>query len=344
MPSRFAIAVIFAGTLAIHISYAQQECGKPPSSSPQAPCAVKTEDYDVVVGSTKDGYEVLACGVDGRVYLKRRLATDDPSHTAFSVVGVSPDGSIVNFELPEMVMPSPVAVEGFDLNILTTHFVGAQGHFREMYHFDKRGNLLAKRWMPDDFRASIMAFLPSGKTIALDTHGTAEDVKHGGTVLDADGHVINSFDLPLPPGGGGWIFASYRMGAGDGVAYAILQSETTPSGPLTAIAAISETGHLDIKVIPAPPDTAQRHHNQWVFGPRVAVEVYHMVGERITFHFDEYDLNTGEKVASKIAHISGGAFGCYTGAEVSMLAPSAHVDPARGLSPDTLRLVISKLQ
>jgi hypothetical protein len=76
----------------------------------------------------------------------------------------------------------------------------------------------------------------------------------------------------------------------------------------------------------------------------VAVEVYHMVGERVTFHFDEYDIKTGEKVASKIAHISGGAFGCYTGAEVSMLAPSAHVDPARGLSSDTLRLVISRLQ
>ena len=68
------------------------------------------------------------------------------------------------------------------------------------------------------------------------------------------------------------------------------------------------------------------------------------MGERVTFHFDEYDLKTGDKVASKTARISGGAFGCYNGTEVSMLALSAHVDPARGLSPDTVLLVISKLQ
>jgi len=55
-------------------------------------------------------------------------------------------------------------------------------------------------------------------------------------------------DLRQPPDGG-W----------GGVAFAVLQSETTPAGPQTAIATISETGQLDIRVIPVPPDNDQRH-------------------------------------------------------------------------------------
>jgi hypothetical protein len=347
MPSRIAIAVMFASSFAIHFSHAQQGCGKPPGPSGQAPCMLKTEDYDVVVGSIKGGYrpQVDACGVDGRAYLERNPSRDQSSHPVLSVVGVSPDGSIVTFGLPEMLMPGAVAAGGSGLNIVATHSGAADGHFYEMYHFDNQANLLAKHWLRDDFLPSLMAVLSSGKTIALRGHGTSsEDMKYDGAVLDADGRVIQRFDLPLPPGGGGWTFASYRMAAGDGVAFAVLESETTPTGPLAAIATISDAGQLDIRVIPVPPDNDQRHHSQWVFGPGVAVDVYHMVGERITFHFDEYDLKTGEKVAGKISHISGGAFGCYTGVEVSMLAPSTHIDPARGLSADTLHLVISKLQ
>jgi hypothetical protein len=347
MPSRFAIAAVFVSSFAIHISYSQQDSGKPPSPSAQAACMVKTEDFDVVIGSMKDGYQpqVKACGVDGRAYLERRPSRDQSSHPVWSVVGVSPDGSMTTFEFPEMLMPGAVAAGGSGPQMVSIHPIAAEGHAYEIYQFDNLANLLAKHWLRDDFDPSLMAVLSSRKTIALRSHGTSvEDMKYDGAVLDADGHVIQRFNLPLPPGGGGWTFASYRMAAGDGVAYAVLQSETTPTGPQTAIATISETGQLDIRVISVPPHTDQRHHNQWVFGPGVAVEVYHMVGERVTFHFDEYDIKTGEKVASKIAHISGGAFGCYTGAEVSMLAPSAHVDPARGLSSDTLRLVISRLQ
>jgi len=95
-----------------------------------------------------------------------------------------------------------------------------------------------------------------------------------------------------------------------------------------------------------PLDTEQRHHNQWLFGLGVAVEVYQYVGEKphVIFRFDEYDLGSGQKVATKSSPPVGFALGCYSGDQISMLAHSAHVDPARHLSPDTLRLVTAKLQ
>jgi hypothetical protein len=345
MQARFPIVVFLACSVAVHTASAQQECGKPHSSSLQGPCRVKTEDYDVVVGSIKEGYVVKACGADGRAYLERHSYRGPSPSAVWSIVGVSSDGSIVTFDFPDMTTPLTAAVGSSGLNVVTLHSGAAEDHSREMYQFDPHGNLVAKRWLRDDFLPSQIAVLSSGKVIALRSRGNSdEDTKYDGAVLDADGSVLERFDLPLPPGGGGWTFASWHMAPGDGVAYTVLQSETTPSGPLTAIATISEIGQLDIKIIRVPVDNDQRHHMQWLFGHGVAVEAYHMVGERITLHFDEYDLSTGEKVASKMAHISGGTFGCYTGAEVSMLAHSAHVDPARGLSPDTLRLVVSKLR
>lgn len=116
--------------------------------------------------------------------------------------------------------------------------------------------------------------------------------------------------------------------------------------PQTAIATISETGDLDVKVIAAPVDTETRHHNEWEFGPEVAVDLYIYTNERphVTYRFDEYDLKTGVKIATKSAPPTRFQFGCYMGDEFSMLAHSAHVDPARHLSSDTLRLVTSKLK
>lgn len=72
----------------------------------------------------------------------------------------------------------------------------------------------------------------------------------------------------------------------------------------------------------------------------------HYKGERphVTFRFDEYDLKTGDKIATKTAPPTGFQFGFYMGNEFSMLAHSAHFDPARHLSWDTLRLVTSKLK
>jgi hypothetical protein len=193
-----------------------------------------------------------------------------------------------------------------------------------------------------------MAVMPSGRTIIagsrLKDPDNPEDRKYGFAILDENDQLSRSADLPLPPGGGGWTFAS-QMSAGDGVAYVMLHSNEPPQ---TAIATIAERGNqdLDIKVVAAPPDTETRHHNEWVFGPGVAVEEYIYKNERphVTDRFDEYDLKTGEKIATKSAPPTGFQFGCYAGDEVSMLAHSAHIDPARHLSPDTLRLVTSKLK
>jgi hypothetical protein len=44
---------------------------------------------------------------------------------------VSPDGSIVTFGLPEIVMPVDAAAEGSGLNIVATHSGAADGHFYE---------------------------------------------------------------------------------------------------------------------------------------------------------------------------------------------------------------------
>jgi hypothetical protein len=78
-----------------------------------------------------------------------------------------------------------------------------------------------------------------------------------------------------------------------------------------------------------PPDSDERHHNEWLFGPGVAVETYIFVNEKPhrLSRFDEYDLNSGEKVATKSARPIGFQSGCYFGDAFSMLAHSAHVDP-----------------
>ena len=136
------------------------------------------------------------------------------------------------------------------------------------------------------------------------------------------------------------------MLGGSGAAYVMLKSITTPNGMLDAIATISETGNdiLKIKVIAVPPNSDQRHHNQWWFGPGVAVETYIDPSERPhpVDRFDEYDVTTGDRVATKTAPLTGFQLGCYLGNEFSMLAHSAHADPARQLSPDTPRLVTSR--
>jgi len=339
MPSRSAIALLLANILPMHISYAQQ--------APCPPVSTGQVVSDVVVSgaSLNDGYMRWAtCGVDGQVY------RHPGSGRLRSIQRVSPDGSTLLFSLPDDAWPAAIAPAGTGLNILVGKFSRAEGRFYEMYHFDSQANLLTDRRLHLTSAPERMAVTSSGKTVVLghypDDFSKREDWKYGGAVLDADDQLIRGFDFPLPPGGGGWTFAS-EMLAGNGVAYVVLKSITTPNGMQTAIATISETGNdiLKIKLVPVPPDSDQRHHNQWLFGPGVAVEVYHDPSERphIT-RFDEYDLASGEKVATKSMPPAGFAFGCYSGDEVSMLAHSAQVDPARHLSPDTLRLVTSKLK
>lgn len=341
MSHRSTVALLLAYLLPFHISYAQQACCSP----------LSTEQVisDVVVSgaSFNDGYMGwTTCGNDGQVY------RHPGSGRLTSIQRVSPDGSTLIFSLPDDAVPHAIAFAGTGLNILGSNFSRTEGRFYEMYHFDSQANLLTNRRVHLTFGPERMAVTSSGKTIVLghypDDFSNREDWKYGGAVLDVDDQLTRSFDFPLPPGGGGWTFASEMLGGND-VAYVMLKSITTPNGMLTAIARISETGNdiLKIKVVSIPPDSDQRHHNQWLFGPGVAVEVSHDVCTKprcVVFRFDEYDLNSGQKIATKSAPPAGYTFGCYSGSEVSMLAHSAHLDPGRHLSPDTLRLVTSKLK
>jgi hypothetical protein len=325
MLSRFAIAILLASIL---------------------PCtAYAQETSDVVVGHGGDRASIMACGPDGKAYLSRSSASDHSSGT-FSLVLFARDGSITTFGLPETVSPTLVAEGTSGVNVLSVRIIGGK-KTSEMYHFDGQGNLLAWHDIQFDLGPSRMAVTASGKTVVMGSWyqdpGVESSLKNGGVVFGADDRVIKHFELPLPPEGGGWVFDSQQMLGGDDAAYIMLHSYDPPA---TGLAKILEDGQVQVKIIPNAPYDDQRHHNQWMFGAGVLVETYHYVDahERCTFHFDEYDLNTGERTRSRYAFISGGGFACYSGNEVSMLAQSAHVDPARGLSPDTLRLVFGKLQ
>jgi hypothetical protein len=215
----------------------------------------------------------------------------------------------------------------------------------QMYHFDSQANLMAQNQVTIPIRPTRMAVLPSGRTI-LAGHSNhdpynQDEWRHGFAILDENDKLLRSTDLPLPPGGALWTFAGSRMAVGDRVAYVMLHANEPPQ---TAIATISETGDLDIRVVAAPLDTETRHQNEWSSAPGLRWISITRSNERphVTDRFDEYDLKTGEKVATKSAPPTGFQFGCYMGDEFSMLAHSAHVDPARHFSWDTLRLVTSK--
>ena len=283
------------------------------------------------------------CGVDGQVY---RRPSGGP---LTSVMRVSPDGSTLLFTLPEHVFPDLIAPVGTGVNIMSTTYSPGEHRFHfQMFDFDSQANLLSQTEGTLPVRPTGMAALPSGRTIVIGTHSNdpynQNEWEYGFAILDSKDKVVKSVDLPLPPGGGGWTFAS-PIAAGDGVAYVMLHDDNPPQ---TAIATIAEKGNknLDINVIAAPPNFGTREHNQWVFGPAVAVEIYHYSDERphITLRFDEYDLGSGGKIATRSGPGTGFQFGCYLGDEFSMLAHSAHVDPARRLSSETLRLVTARLQ
>jgi hypothetical protein len=309
-----------------------------------SPAQEITSDVVVQGASVGDGYGGWStCGADRQVY--RHPGGGDSR----SVMRVSPDGSTLLFTLPEHVYPGVIAPAGTGLIISSSVYSTAERRVHDqVFHFDSQANLLAQNQVTIPIQPLGMAVMPSGRTIIVGTHLTdpdhPDDRKYGFAILDENDRLLKSVDLPMPPGGGGWTFSSH-MAAGDGIAYVMLHSNEPPQ---TAIATIAETGNhnLDVKVIAAPLNTETRHHNEWEFGPGVVVDVYHYTNERphATDRFDEYDLKTGEKIATKSAPPTGFQFGCYMGDEFSMLAHSAHVDPARHLSPDTLRLVTAKLQ
>jgi hypothetical protein len=304
----------------------------------------QTGDRDVVVSgaSSNDPYSVTArCEADGQVYRWASMQWNQPG----SIMRVARDGSTVLFMLPQRATPGIFSATTDGLYVLSDHPWKGEGRAYDFYQYDSHGNLLKENLVHTDFEIIKMVVLPSSTIVVVTSFRgkDPEDWKYGGAVLNATGEVVKTFDLPLPPGGGGWTYAS-PLGAENNVAYSMLHANF---GNQTAIATISESGHLDIKMISVPNDS-ERHHNQWIFGNGMAVEVYHYIGERphVSFHFDEYDLATGTKIATKKTAPGQGGYnvGCYYGNEVTWLADSAHVDPARGLAPDAMRLVTTALQ
>jgi hypothetical protein len=324
--SRVSFQLAFLAILLVPVTYAQNT------------------SHDVVVSgaSLNDPYGVTAmCGADGQVY---RWTSGHPNQPN-ALMRVGRDGSSVLFMLPESARPEVIAATSDSLYVLSYHLWKGEGRAYDLYQYDSRGNLLSENLVHTDFELTRMAALSSGAIIATTLLGKDdEDWKYGGAVLNAGGQVMKTFELPLPLAGGGWTYTSPLAAEGD-TAYIMLHANFENK---TAIATISETGRVEIKVISVPAGSEQRHHNQWLFGRGVAVDWYvdHSERPHVSSRFDEYDLATGAKIATKKAAPGAGGYniGCYYGDEVTWLAGSAHVDPARGLSPDTVRLVTTEIR
>ena len=325
MLSRFVIAVLFVGVLPV-VTHSQ-------------------ENNEVVLGSIKDQLSLAACGPDGRTYFWRQ--NRDPSTGAMSgpaLLAVSRDGSMATFELPIGALVTAVDDSGLRVLGALPHRLHEDWRF-EMYELDSQGSQLGHYSAAIDFFPRQMAVLPSRKTVVV---GHTGDVSYShrdqwtyvGAVLDTVGRVVTKFEFPSPAGGGKWMVESReKMAVEDGAAYLVLESDSD-----TGIAKISEAGHVDVKIIADPVDDDEHPHHLWLLGPGVAVEEYGYLGDRPRFkmHYDEYDLKSGEKIATKVS--SGGSAQCYFGTEVSWTVGSGNVDPSRHLSPDTLRLVFTKLE
>jgi hypothetical protein len=327
MPSRFVIFAVFLASISpIPASHAQQI----------------TSDVVISGASLNDGYMGWAiCDAEGQIY--RGFGGRENA-----VMRVARDGSTLRFALPELENAAGVfAPVSPGLAILNSSSSRGEATSYRMYRFDAQGNIVARRPVSIDFHPTIMTATSSGKMIVVgyrpQSESWIEASKYGGAVLDADDQVVQVFEFPPAAAGDKWTPIGPRMAGGDGIAYLILRSGTRPT---YAIATISESGHVDINVLSVPPSSDKRHHNEWLFGPGIAVEGYHFVGEKphVKFRFDEYDLTSGKKIRTKATFGAGFVTGCYSGDEISYLVHSAHVEKARGLSPETLRLVTVKLE
>jgi hypothetical protein len=331
MPSRLLSSIVFAGVFAIGASPAQQGA------------------TEVLLPRPDNIYPgIVACGAGGQVYF-RSISSKEHFVLRLSLDGSSltfglPDGTMAN-----AVAPYPAGVNISSQRFKTkdgshgcrcatndvtkneetqtnkptgTQTPGAvdQGspdatskYWRVIYHFDDQGNLLAQHSVSTDLFGGMMATTSSGTTILVGRH--QDKSQYGGVVLDAEDRVIKRFELPSPPEGGRWRIASFDrfLTAGDGVVYALLHSDEPQA---TMIATISETGNVNIKSVPEPMSDDPGQFNKWFVGPGGAVEMYRLASENysarqsLTYHFDEYDLKSGEKIASKTSPLRAD---CYYG-------------------------------
>jgi hypothetical protein len=321
MPSRLLNSIVFAGIFAIGVSSAQEGIAEVPI--PQ------------------DAYgEIISCGADGQAFF----------HLNYAALRLSLDGSSLTFKLPDKANVRAVAPYAAGVNILGR----SQEPKTFIYHFDNDGKLIAQHPVTSDLDDIMMATTSSGITILVGHHIDKDgESGYGGLVLDAGDRVVSRFELPPPPDGGAWNFGEWNslsdhllMTAGDRAVYVLLHA----SEPLaTEIAMISESGKLSVRTL--EPISDGRQYTKWLVGPGVVVEMYHMAGDRrrmdrhLIWSFDEYDLKSGKRIASKIAPM--GEFtpftaACYYGDTVTGVGGVG----ARQVAPDEphLRLRIAKLQ
>jgi hypothetical protein len=330
MPFRLLNSILFAGIFAVGVSSAQEGTAEVP-----------------VPGNAYA--QIMACGADGQAYF--------PSVGAeYFVLRVSLDGSTVTFRLPGKAYPNAAAPYADGVNVLG-RWPGSPEPKFVIYHFDNLGNLLMQHSVPIDLTETMMATTPSGATILVGHHPAMspqdDDWKYRGMVLDAEDRVVSRFELPSPPAGETWTFG--RLGglpngrllitAGDGAAYVLLHANEPPT---TMIATISESGKLSVKTLPEPV-LGETKYTGWLVGPGVAVEMYDLAGARMrvggrpVYHFDEYDLKSGKRIASKTAPMGSAApfsAACYYGDSVTGLGARMQVMP----NEPYLRLRIAKLQ
>lgn len=305
MPYRFLVtAVVLACMSSIHFSYAQQI----------------TSDVLVSWIGIQDGSASFMCDTQGQAY---RVPTID-GHSDNSVMRVARDGSTLLFRLPDPWL-RVYASANPGLAVLSSASGRLDDSASVMYRFDEHGSLVTRRPVSIDFRAMAMAVTSSGKAIVVgyrpQSGATKESRKYVGAILDVSDQIDQRFEFPAGTDGDIWTPGG-RMEGGDGVAYLILKSG---AGPIYSIATISESGHFDIANTAVPPDSDTRHHNEWLFGPGIAVEVYHFPGEkRVIFRFGEYDITSGKKLRTKTTLPAGFAMPCYFGDEISMMALRGH--------------------
>jgi hypothetical protein len=326
MPSRLLGVVAFAGIFTAGISSAQEGIAEVP---------LPQNIYGAIIG----------CGTEGQAYFS---SIGDE----YLVLRASLDGSSQTFNLPDKRSARVVAPYANGVNILSPRLQPEKK--RIIYRFDNLGNLLARHFVATDLDDTIMATTSSGTTILVGRYRASENVdwEYGGIVLDAGDRVVSHFKLPSPPAGGGWSFGPLDQGdeplmtADDRAAYVVLHSEE----PLaTEIATISESGKLSIKTLPEPIVDDPHDHIKWLVGPGVAVEMHsfhmvkagHLPGGPVD-HFDEYDLRSGKKIASKTAPMGSAhpfTAACYYGESVAGLGGSRDTPDA-----SYLRLRIATLQ
>ena len=327
MRSRLLGVIAFAGMLGAGISSAQEGIAEVP---------IPRNVYGAII----------ACGADGQAYFSS-------IGYEYFVLRASLDGSSQIFDLPDKGHASVVAPYADGVNILSPRLQPEKK--RIIYHFDNLGSLLARHFVSTDLDDTIMATTSSGTTVLVGRYRASEheDWEYGGIVLDGSDRVVSHFKLPPPPAGGGWSFGPSNqldeplMTADDRAAYVVLHSDE----PLaTEIATISESGKLSVKALPEPILEDPHDHIRWLVGPGVAVEMYSRMNEKFSLvdrhpvhHFDEYDLKSGKRIASKTARM--GEFtpfssACYYGDSVTGLGSRINVPP----DEPYLRLRMAKLQ